>query len=225
MPKDKENLILRAKKLFGVDKTFEVQSKNEGTFIYCKLCQSKYKIDEIHLKSTFQQHLQSNKHKNRREKSILQPSISTAILNVIQRTTKDDSYSMKLATTFIEAGIPIWKLRHPTLKRFFQQEHNETLPSIQTFYNKIPLIYRNTLEKIKNYIGDNPIYFIADETTDVQKRFVLNILVGKLDGSVSKPLLLSTSFLDKTNNATIQQGIHNVGCYMVLKLHTKKFGF
>lgn len=55
---------------------------------------------------------------------------------------------------------------------------------------------------------EHPIYFIADESTDACGRSVLNILVGKLDGFPSNPMLLNTIFLEKTNNTTVQQGVH-----------------
>lgn len=118
-----------------------------------------------------------------------------------------DTFAVKLATTFLEAGIPLWKLRHPSIKKFFLEEYKEVLPSVNTFYNKLDLIYQSTVQKIKTYIGENPIYFIVDETTDACKRSVMNILVGKLDGTPSKPVLLSTIFLERANNTIVQQAV------------------
>lgn len=206
MPKDKENLISRAKKLIG--SSFEVDAKGDCVQIFCKLCSSTFKIDAIHLKSQYKSHVDSAKHKKIKEKSILQPSISGAITNTNTQNAKIDSYSTKLASAFLEAGIPLWKLRHPSIKKFFLEEHDQNLPSINTFYGKIDIIYRSTLEKIKKYIGESPIYFIIDETTDACMRFALNILVGRIDGSVSKSMLLCTLFLEKTNHTTVQQGVH-----------------
>lgn len=76
-------------------------------------------------------------------------------------------------------------------------EHKQVLPSVSTFYNQIEGIYEKTITKIRNSIGEHPIYFTVDETTDARKRFVLNILVGKLDGTVSAPTLLCTIFLGR----------------------------
>lgn len=70
------------------------------------------------------------------------------------------------------------------------------------------MIYEITMKKIRDFVADHPIYFIVDETTDACKRSVLNILVGAFDGTPSKSMLLKTMFLDKTNNTTIQQGVH-----------------
>lgn len=207
MPKEKENLVTRAKNLIKTDKSFEVQSKSNSVEIFCKLCSSKFKIDEIHLNTQFTSHVKSAKHKKAVEQNVLQPSISGVIANANANISKMDNYSTKLATAFLRAGIPIFKLQCPSIKNFFLEEHNEVLPSINTFYNKIDAIYNNTLQKIKTEIGENPIYLIADETFDACKRYPLNILVGKIDGTASKPRLLCTIFLNKTNNTTVQQAI------------------
>lgn len=208
MGKSKENLILRAKKLIGNSKSFEVQSKSTDVLIFCKSCTASFKIDDVHLNTQYQSHLKSQKHKKATEKNILQPSIFGAVANTTAKNSKDDSYSLKLAKTFLEAGIPIYKLRHPSIKKFFLEEHKEVLPCVNTFYGKIDVIYQNTLQKIKDYIGEHPIYFIIDETTDACSRFVLNVIVGKLDGTPSKPVLLSTIFLERTNNTTVQQAVN-----------------
>lgn len=107
MPKDKES------------NCSEVQSKSNEVLIFCKSCESKFKIDSVHLNTQYQSHLSSAKHKKSSEKNILQPSISGAIASSNTNTTKNEDYSMKLVTAFLEAGIPIWKLRHPSIKKFF----------------------------------------------------------------------------------------------------------
>lgn len=209
MSKDTGNLIARAKKLIGKTSSFEVQLKNSDVVTYCKTCVSTFKIDSVHLKTQYQSHLRSTKHQKSNEKNVLQPSISSAVASTsASESSKTDTFAVKLATTFLEAGIPLWKLRHPSIKKFFLDEFKEVLPSENTFYSKIDLIYETTLQKIKEYIGEHPIYFIIDETTDTCKRCVMNVLVGKIDGSPSKPVLLSTIFLEKTNNTTVQQAVN-----------------
>lgn len=206
MPKEKVNLLIRTKKLIESKNFFEVETISDGVYIFCKYCECKFKVDAAHLKTQVQSHLATAKHKKSRENNILQPSIAGAIADT--KTKKlENSYSLKLARTFLEAGIPLWKLRHPSIKKFFFQEHKEILPSVKTFYNKIEEIHKETLEKIRNKIGDSPIYFITDETTDACHRYALNVLVGKLNGEPSVPMLLSTIFLEKTNNTTVQQAL------------------
>lgn len=208
MPKEKTNLISRAKKLIGESKAFEVQLQSDNVLIFCKQCECKFKVDGIRLNTQYRSHLSSTKHKRSSEKNSLQPSISCALHTAITKHTNEDTYIFKLTTAFVEAGIPLWKLRHPSIKKFFLKEYNEVLPSEFTIYKQVNSIYTKTLQKIKDYIGENPIYLIVDETTDSCKRYALNVLVGKLDGVPSQPMLLSTIFLDKTNNTTVQQGVH-----------------
>lgn len=117
MPKDKEGLVFRAKKL--VSNCFEVQSKSNEVLIFCKSCESKFKIDSVHLKTQYQSHLSPAKHKKSSEKNILQPSISGAIASSNANTTKNENYPMKLVTAFLEAGIPFGNYGIRASKSFF----------------------------------------------------------------------------------------------------------
>lgn len=206
MPKVKENLVSRAKKLVGDCKYFDVKTAANNVTIFCKQCESAFKVDEVHLSSQFNSHLKSAKHQS--QKKSLQPSISSAMAESNASQAKNDTYILKLTTAFLEAGIPLWKLNHRSIRQFFLKEHNEILPSTFTIYKQIDGIYAKTMQKIKDSIGVSPIYLIVDETTDACRRYALNVLVGKLDGAPSKPMLLTTIYLDKTNNTTVQQGVH-----------------
>lgn len=204
MPKGKDSLVDRAKKLIGSGSVFEVQSSKYGVHIYCASCKCKVRVDEVHLKSQYQSHVTSSKHNNSTVKKGLQPSIAAAIAT----TSVKETYAEKLAAAFLEAGIPIWKLQHPSIKKFFLDEHKEVLPTASTFYRKIDSIFNKTMQQIKDFVADRPIYLIIDETTDACKRSVLNVLVGVFGGTPSKPMLLQTMFLDKTNSTTVQQGVN-----------------
>jgi hypothetical protein len=48
---------------------------------------------------------------------------------------------------------------------------------------------------------------MVDETTDKKNRYVVNVLVGSLNGEKSKPMLIMTTFIDQTNKKTISQCI------------------
>ena len=51
-------------------------------------------------------------------------------------------------------------------------------------------------------------FFVIDDTTDATNRYVLNVLVGILNGGPIEPMLLSTQYLDRVNNTTILQSIN-----------------
>lgn len=165
MPKGIENLKRRAKDLIGKNNSFEILSKSDGVFIFCKLCVSKFKIDAVHLKTQYDSHIGSVKHKNKVSSGGLQQQITGSFASA---QNKGDSYATKLVTTFLEAGIPLWKLRHPSIKTFFFQEHQEVLPSANALYMKVDQIYNKTVDKIRKFIADCPIYFVVDETTDAR---------------------------------------------------------
>lgn len=80
MPKQKENLAVRATKLIRSNKCFEVETISDGVFIFCKYCECKFKIDATHLNTQIQSHLATAKHKKSKERQILQPSIAGAIV-------------------------------------------------------------------------------------------------------------------------------------------------
>jgi hypothetical protein len=65
--------------------------------------------------------------------------------------------------------------------------------------------YDSIIDKIRENLSDFPIYLIIDETTDRLNRYVVNVLVGRLDGDKSKPMLVSTQFVEETNYKSIQQ--------------------
>lgn len=52
------------------------------------------------------------------------------------------------------------------------------------------------------------------KTSKDSKTWNLELFVGKLDGFPSKPMLLTTMFLDKVNNTTIDSGA-TIGCCVV----------
>ena len=71
----------------------------------------------------------------------------------------------------------------------------------------MPFISEEKTHKIITEIDSKLIYLIVDETTDEMQRYVLNVMVGTLDGKAKKSMLVLTKFLEKTNNSTVQQGI------------------
>lgn len=68
-------------------------------------------------------------------------------------------------------------------------------------------LFESKLKSIANIIEDNDIYLILDETMNVKKRCVLNMLVGVLNGNPTIPMLFKISFLEITNAATVMQNV------------------
>jgi hypothetical protein len=70
-------------------------------------------------------------------------------------------------------------------------------------------LFSEKITKIQQKISDNSVYFILDETTDSSNRLVFNILLGALNGFYSRPMLLLTTFVEKTNYLTISKAFVN----------------
>ena len=87
--------------------------------------------------------------------------------------------------------MPLSKVNHPSIKKLFEVHMNRRIYD-RTYLTRAftPRIYNDMIDKIRNYVGDNYVYFIIDEVPDIKFRGVVNVLVGILNGTYSKPFLL-----------------------------------
>lgn len=72
--------------------------------------------------------------------------------------------------------------------------------------NYLNQCYINTMDQIRKYVGNNKIWVLIDESTDVDGRYVSNVIIGTLE--VNKPVITSlfnSEILEKTNHSTIVQ--------------------
>lgn len=103
------------------------------------------------------------------------------------------------------ADIPLNKLDNPLLSEILCKKFG-AIPSRKVISTKFfASFYEETLNYIKNIIKNNKVYFIIDETTDSSGRNVLNILVGVLNGSPCKSMLVAVHFIEKTDSSTVSQ--------------------
>ncbi|XP_028967390.1 uncharacterized protein LOC100901375 [Galendromus occidentalis] len=89
--------------------------------------------------------------------------------------------------------------------------HHESSPASKTLRKTyLKKVYGATINRIRDSIGDSRIWVSMDETTDLKGQFVVNTIVGRMDASEpTKPYLLSSEVVDRTNHATIAQAICN----------------
>ncbi|KAE9524587.1 hypothetical protein AGLY_014637, partial [Aphis glycines] len=70
--------------------------------------------------------------------------------------------------------------------------------------NYVPEIYNKTIQKIRDCINNNRIWINIDETTDVEGRYIANVIIGTLE--INEPgqiFLLTSEILEKTNHQNI----------------------
>ena len=66
-------------------------------------------------------------------------------------------------------------------------------------------IAQDKIEMIKRKIGQKDVYFVIDETPDCVNRNVINVIVGILDNSQIKPMLLNVHYPDVANSKAIEE--------------------
>lgn len=105
----------------------------------------------------------------------------------------------------ISTNIPISKLKHPEVRNFPFEYTGQTIPdesTIRKYY--VTNCYNDTINNIRTYLKDKKLCMSIDKTTDVEGRFVANVIIGTLElGFPGKTFLFNMELLEKTNNNTI----------------------
>jgi hypothetical protein len=152
--------------------------------------------------------MKSNVHKKHVESGqSSQPTISH-VMSRVETTQLKSDFFMDTTRMLIEANIPIEKLNNRSFREYLSKYTKREIPNpsnIRKHY--VPNIYEEVIQKIREIVGNNAVYLIVDETSDAKNRYVVNIMVGILNGEPIKPMLLATTFVNKTNNKTISQCI------------------
>lgn len=83
---------------------------------------------------------------------------------------------------FLNADIPLYKLRNDTLVQFLELYTGHTLPSESTLREKfVDETYSATIDCIRDEIKDGPIWVCIDETTDKDGRSVYESMARLVD--------------------------------------------
>jgi hypothetical protein len=70
--------------------------------------------------------------------------------------------------------------------------------------NYLASCYEDTINKIRNSVGKNKIWVSIDETSDVDGRFIANVVVGTLKHEQPGEIfLLACEVLERVNNSSI----------------------
>ncbi|KAL3109394.1 hypothetical protein niasHT_015239 [Heterodera trifolii] len=174
-----------------------------GKIIYCQLCEQQIPCTQFaHLK----QHNETVKHRAKleRNKGGQQQQFLTTLNNV------PNQFNLDLCEAFVSANNPFQKLENEKLKLFLEKYCKREMPHRYTLQkNYLRLTFDQTIEKIKNNIGDSFVWISVDETTDKMGRAVANLLIGKLDGQKwHNPHLISVKCLEKVDNAAIARFVN-----------------
>ena len=168
--------------------------------LFCIPCNEPFgKINEKTVKDTVKKHIKSDKH----QKNIGSKKRKSTDDLSLYSVTNDDLklFFFRLTFAFMAADIPLEKLKNDVLKTFLQDYTGKKIPDPSTLRNNhVSSVYSKLLVKARKVIGLNSkIYIMVDETKDLLQRTIFSMLVGVLNGEVTKPILFSTQILHHTD--------------------------
>ncbi|XP_022166130.1 uncharacterized protein LOC111041895 [Myzus persicae] len=172
----------------------------DESVLFCKLCETKVSAERRY---TVTHHIETAKHKravNRKNNT----KTSTSQLQVTS-FSKKSTFNKDLCKAMLSANIPLHKINNDDFRLFLETYMKRDIPNESTLRkNYVNEVYSDTLNKIRDNIKGNKIWVSIDETTDVNGRYVANVVIGTLQtDQPGKVYLLNTEVLDKANYSTI----------------------
>ena len=198
------------------DKKYSSYRFIEGKeYVYCVECEKNVNVRHRHEKQSLNDHIASKNHitkSNRPGQQLVQQRVDS----MVKRLEKDglDNFNIRVTMAFIEANIPLSKLNHPSIKNLFEVTCRQKLYSRQYLQSKyLPALFDEAISDIRKSVGSNYVYFVVDETPDILQRKVVNVLVGILNGTYSRPYLLMMKHFDRAVNSQIINQVLNQACF------------
>lgn len=201
MPKTKEDLGTFFRRIL---KEFPNIFRTNGKILFCKICDN-----EISAKQIFQvkQHLQTAKHVSNLKRKENGNFLSQELIsNCGEADRSANVFSMDLARAFLQANIPLHKIRNESVVTFIEKYTKFAAPSEYCLRSKcLPSLYNEVKEKMKKIAENNYIFVTIDETTDVDQRMIANFVFGILgvEEKRGETYLFASSELEATNSTTI----------------------
>lgn len=169
------------------------------TSIHCNACGKSFRFTSKSPKSCIESHEKSQEHqisfKSWQNRKLQQVSIDNSL------THFDNSFTRRLARTFLECNIPLYKLNYPSMKRFILGDCGKIAPDESVVRKLTGPLAAESIRMVKDQIGEKFIYLQIDESSDQLCRPVVSVLVGALDGLPSKPFLIDVIYLEKCPNS------------------------
>ena len=188
-------------------KQFPSELYEDGGILFCRFCD--HSIDLVRI-DTIKDHLKSKKHKQRRDIKEAESSGETRPVQVTLTTiSKSKDVREEFILDFIKmctiSDIPLEKTDKmlPFMRKHCKQ--GGALPQAQTLRTRyVPRLFELHFSALKELVQTSaPIYIIADETTDVRDKSILNVLAS-LKGS---SYLIGVIQMEACNHATFSQAI------------------
>lgn len=193
----------------SVKRKYPNQFDSFNSKLKCMVCDQIINLDSKHGSDTVNKHVKSAAHQRKLTKNGKQSFIEKAFQRSKDTTEGKTLFYEDMVEAMISANIPLAKLKNSKFKIFLGKYMNRNIPDDSTLHKGkiLDTLYHKSIDSIKNRIENYAIYFICDETQDIKNRYIFNILVGVFNGAYSKPMLLCTKILEKTNSTTVSREI------------------
>lgn len=180
----------------------------DGEILYCTLCEVKVTAGK---RFNVQQHCNTSKHMKCLSRLSEMEGRQSLLLEKWSATSSSSSgntetgFYKDLCHMMVSSNIPLNKLQNQYFRQFLEKYTSHPIPDESTLRkNYLSKCYEDMLNKIRNSIADNKIWVSLDETTDVDGRFVANVIVGTLKGDQpGEKFVLNCEVLERTNHTSI----------------------
>ena len=82
----------------------------------------------------------------------------------------------------VSSNIPLHKVEAASFRNFLEKYTTHPIPTECALRkNYLASCYEDTINRIRNSVGKNKMWVSKDETSDVDGRFVANVVVGTLN--------------------------------------------
>lgn len=199
MPKNKTSTSARLRAFvseFGSD-----IFSTDGYILFCKICDVKVAADK---KFTVEQHVSRQKHIHGIERKNLQTEKSKN-QSLLTQPSRKCTFNYDLCQALLSANIPLNKLSNDGFRNFLEKYTSKSIPVESTLRKSyVAQCYEETMNNIKKYCENQKLWISIDETTDVEGRYIANVIIGTLEiGCPGKIFLLHTEALEKANHTSI----------------------
>jgi len=119
--------------------------------------------------------------------------------------SKKSTFNHDLCEALLSTNIPLNKLSNCSFRNVLTKYTGKEVPHESTLRKcYVDEVYKNTINKIHNYVDEKKIWVSIDETTDVTGRYVANVIISTLEeNNYGKQFLLHVEELEKANHTTV----------------------
>jgi hypothetical protein len=104
----------------------------------------------------------------------------------------------------VSSNIPLHKVEAARFRKFLEKYTTHPIPTESTLRkNYLPSCYEDTINKIRNSVGKNQIWVTIDETSDVDGRFVANVVGTLKHEQPGEKFLLACEVLERVSNSSL----------------------